>query len=497
MRALPLVALSLLASRALAAGVAPDGAVETWAVVGPIAAPGVPFEELINVVAGPEAGDESLEWIEATASPNLDLGALLGGPMSCVAYARAEVFAPAAQPVLLQIGSDDGVRVWINGEHVFANNAARAANCGDDAATATLEEGWNDVLLKVTQGMGGFGSCLRIVDRDGNAIQGLEARVPRAFPAVAPGPAIEPPPPVWASERWTGDPHFGDWEGWLLVGEEGASQERLRVAAQVMNHGDGLFRMRLLKEFDTRTPPIDILAGTWTEEAGGALQLIGGEWRATSFGGVLQGHSVGMTPKTFRLSRVVRTSPTLGAAPPAGAIVLFDGDDFDAWQPQGGGAVTWTLVDGAMQVAPRTTGIETRQVFTDMDVHLEFRAPYSPGNPHQFYGNSGVFLPGGHEVQVLMSHSSEGLVNECGGIYFVAPPRVNMCRPPLEWQTYDIAFRAERPSAPARITVRHNGVVVHDGLELPMNGQREGRFALQDHHNQVQYRNIWVTIPEG
>ena len=490
------------ASSLAAQGVSPDGAVLHWGVAGPFEEPGTPMEFLLNAEVGLENPDSVIEWtpVQLEGRLDLDLGELLGDPMNCVAFLRTEVFAPDPTEVRFELGSDDGVRLWVNGEHLYANAAARATRCREDlAGTTTLGAGWNDVVLKISQGLGGFGACLHIVGPDGEPVPGLQARAPELFvdDLVDSGPPILPPPPVWASERWTGDPHSGDWVGWMTIGDEGEEQRRMRLAGQMIAHGDDLFRFRLLEQFDTRDAPIDILAGSWNEDEGGPLELVGGEWRATSNGGVITGYSVGMTSKQFQLSRVVRPSPTLGAPPPEDAIVLFDGDDFDEWQGSGGGPVTWTLVDGAMQVTPKTNSLETKRTFTDMHLHLEFRSPYSPGNPHQFYGNSGVFFPGGHEVQVLSSYGSEGMKNECGGIYFVAPPLVNMCRAPLEWQTYDVVFFAETDESPARITVRHNGILIHDDLELPRNGQREGRFWLQDHHNQVQYRNIWVAAPES
>lgn len=198
------------------------------------------------------------------------------------------------------------------------------------------------------------------------------------------------------------------------------------------------------------------------------------------------------------LQRVERRSPTLGQAPPQGAVVLFDGTDTSQWQ---NGQKT---EDGLLM--PAATSIPT---FQDHQLHIEFRLPYQPEDEGQARGNSGIYLQGRYEVQMLDSFGLSGEQNECGGIYSVKAPDVNMCLPPLAWQTYDIEYRAARYDdrgtlvANPRITVRHNGVTIHKDVELP--GERNttaaplapgpdpGPVYLQDHGNPVRYRNIWVV----
>ncbi|MBN2451656.1 MAG: DUF1080 domain-containing protein [Lentisphaeria bacterium] len=159
-----------------------------------------------------------------------------------------------------------------------------------------------------------------------------------------------------------------------------------------------------------------------------------------------------------------------------------------------------------MEIAPKGGSLVSREIFQDHRLHLEFRTPFMPAARGQGRGNSGVYLQGRYEVQILDSFGLEGLDNECGGIYRVARPRVNMCAPPTQWQTYDIDFRAPRFDAdgrktePARITCRHNGVVIHQDLAIPGptgggsgdNLDQPGPLLLQDHGNPVQFRNIWV-----
>ncbi len=193
------------------------------------------------------------------------------------------------------------------------------------------------------------------------------------------------------------------------------------------------------------------------------------------------------------LSKLIRESKTLSARPPTGALVLFDPptNDFVGAKPSG---------DGLLGV-----GGTSKELFDDHHLHLEFRTPFQPDDSGQSRGNSGVYIQGRYELQVLDSFGLKGENNECGGIFQIAKPSLNMCYPPLSWQTYDIDFQAARYDASgrktnnAKLTVRHNGVTIHDGLDLP-NGtpgkdpesNKPGPLFLQDHGNPVMYRNIWV-----
>jgi len=198
--------------------------------------------------------------------------------------------------------------------------------------------------------------------------------------------------------------------------------------------------------------------------------------------------------KIFEMKKVERTSPTLGAKAPEGAIVLFDGTSTDHFE-------NGKLIDGQFLGA---TNCKSKEQFGDHKLHIEFRTPFMPGHRGQARGNSGVYVQGRYEVQVLDSFGLEGLNNECGGIYSLGRPIVNMCLAPLTWQTYDIDFTAPKTDADGkrvngRVTVRHNGVVIHKDVELkqgtpgglPMGDAPESLF-LQDHGDPVVYRNIWV-----
>lgn len=195
------------------------------------------------------------------------------------------------------------------------------------------------------------------------------------------------------------------------------------------------------------------------------------------------------------LERTIRKSPTLGAKPPQGAVWLFDGSTAERFN-------NGKLVQDGLLLAD----CESKELLGDHQLHLEFRTPFKPLARGQARGNSGMYLQSRYEVQVLDSFGLDGKNNECGGIYSISEPIVNMCFPPLTWQTYDVDFRAARYDdagnkvANARVTIRHNGVVIHDDLELPKGtpGRRPeaagpAPLYLQGHGNPVVYRNIWVV----
>ena len=203
--------------------------------------------------------------------------------------------------------------------------------------------------------------------------------------------------------------------------------------------------------------------------------------------------------------------PKVNASPvPSDAIVLFDGVSTKAWQGQDGGAVKWKVEEGAMIIEPGTGGITSKQGFCDAQIHIEFRIPTEPdGKDGQNDGNSGVFIMGRYELQVLNSYENDTYVNgQAGSIYKQYPPLVNASKPPMEWQTYDIIFSAPRFDAngmvtkKATMTALHNGVLIQNHAILEGNTRYRGlpRYTahgcapihLQDHGSKVSYRNIWV-----
>jgi len=194
---------------------------------------------------------------------------------------------------------------------------------------------------------------------------------------------------------------------------------------------------------------------------------------------------------------------------PSDAIVLFDGNNLDAWQHENGSAANWKVADGAMTVAAVSGDIYTRQRFGDVQLHVEWRTPAVVEGHGQERGNSGVYLQSRYEVQVLDSYDNVTYSNgQAAAVYKQYIPLVNASRGPGEWQCYDIVFRAPRFGAdgslesPAVMTVFHNGVLVQDHVELRGATTNVGEpvyqahgplpLMLQDHHNPLSYRNIWL-----
>jgi hypothetical protein len=351
-------------------------------------------------------GSNCDSWLHPAANPFIyNLAAALGTGDDRVGYLKTWIYAPRATPILLVTGSDDGLKIFLNGTAVFGANEGRAAEPGSDKTPAQLNEGWNQLLLKVTQGNGDWEAVAQVTQPDGGKITGLTHS-----PAQDAASAV----PLESSEGY-----ITEWQVSGPYVESGKNMEQL---------------------FDTQFPP----------ETGA------GEWKPM--------------PKP----------------------------DFCP-QP-----CKWRLLDnGAMEVGGG--GIMTRQRFAAHKIHIEFRLPFMPEARGQARANSGVFAQGRYEVQVLDSYGLEGKDNECGGIYKNAAPKLNMCFPPLQWQTYDITFVPAQFDAQARmtrkavITVLHNGVPIHQDLEtgttpggVDYKLLEPGPLYIQDHGNPVWYRNIWV-----
>ena len=237
-----------------------------------------------------------------------------------------------------------------------------------------------------------------------------------------------------------------------------------------------------------------------------------GQFRAVKYTGGLPGAGWDLKTKsaeegdaakiaefTKALQRVERKSPTLGAKPPEGAIVLFDGTEESLtkhWKPGAKKTDTGLLMEGC-------TSLDEMQNFS---IHFEFILPFMPNSRGQQRANSGFYLQGRYECQILDSFGLDGLDNECGGVYTVVRPDVNMCLPPLAWQTYDVDFTAakfegDKKIANAKMLFKHNGVVIHDrelvkmtpGGTLNTESAVPGPLHLQNHGDPVRYRNIWVV----
>jgi hypothetical protein len=292
------------------------------------------------------------------------------------------------------------------------------------------------------------------------------------------------------------------------------------LVAQVIPRGGGDYQINFLPEFDVKCEPLAVVRGQSSE---GVLRFAQDGWR----GKLEENHFQGSRPSggrsvSFQMKPVRRLSPRLGAKPPEGAIVLFDGAGFEQWEVHRSRVpveeIVWQLCDDFMRVAPidKETlaghSLVSKQAFQDIQLHLEFRLPLMADKTGQARANGGVALEDAnwYEIQILDSYGLEGRDNECGGIYKVAAPAINMCRPPLQWQTYDIEFHAPRYDEagnrirPGRISVNHNGKMIHTDVELPDSPQAErrrkadpasvrtGRMILHYHKNPIEYRNIWV-----
>lgn len=218
-----------------------------------------------------------------------------------------------------------------------------------------------------------------------------------------------------------------------------------------------------------------------------------------------------LTPESSELwnpvPRIV-TAPTTGA--PSDAIILFDGKDFSKWKSsKTGGNAPWTIADGAMTVKAESGDIETLEQFDDYQLHIEFRTPAVVKGNSQGRGNSGIFMQGKYELQVLDSYDNRTYSNgQAGSIYKQSMPLVNASRKPGEWQVYDVIYTSPKFNKdgmfihPAYITVLHNGVLVQNHTPIfgttPYKGKPQyevhgkGPIKLQDHDNPTSFRNIWI-----
>ncbi|MBL7044106.1 MAG: DUF1080 domain-containing protein [Pirellulaceae bacterium] len=272
----------------------------------------------------------------------------------------------------------------------------------------------------------------------------------------------------------------------------------VHVGFQVVARGDGKFDAVLYEgglpgagwNMETKTP----LSGTLRD---GTL-VLEGDGRSVTTDGISATIFDSSGSRLGYMQEIHRVSPTIGANPPRNAIVLFDGESTENLE---GAKVT---EDGLLEV-----GVTTKMPVQDFRLHLEFRTPYMPYATGQSRGNSGVYIQRRYEVQILDSFGLEGVHNECGGLYRQQPPDVNMCLPPLSWQTYDIWFTPVQwddegnKIANARLTVRHNGVAIHSDRELTNKtgaGKPEGPdplpILLQNHGNPVHFRNFWISMGE-
>ena len=297
------------------------------------------------------------------------------------------------------------------------------------------------------------------------------------------------------SSREDADADFafqGEYRGWQQAQASHRSSES--IALQVVALGDG--------RFDAVKYYGGLPGAGWKAPDKFRMTGVRSADRVALSGQQYDGEILGSNLNLFdkdgrlaaRLTRVERSSPTMGAKPPRGAIVLFGGSDLSHWKN------AKLTPEGLLQ-----PGTETVDPYNDFRLHGEFMLPYKPLARGQNRGNSGFYLQGRYEVQVLDSFGLEGVENECGALYKTKRPDTNLCLPPLQWQTYDIDFTNARfddlgqKTSNMHISVWHNGVAIHSSASIPNKtgaGQPEGPFPLsiklQEHGNPVVYRNIWL-----
>jgi hypothetical protein len=235
--------------------------------------------------------------------------------------------------------------------------------------------------------------------------------------------------------------------------------------------------------------------------------------RLLSFVAFLSSGAIAQEPGPFLAPKKeppIVTPGKTSADPPSDAVVLFGGKDLSRWHGQSGGPAKWIVRDGYVEVAPGTGDIATNDRFGDVQLHIEWATPAVPKGEGQERGNSGVFLMGRYEIQILDSYDNKTYYHgQAGSIYRQYAPLVNASRKPGEWQTYDIVFHAPKFDEQgkvidrARVSVIHNGALIQNNAEiygityddraaLYIPHSPEESLRLQDHGNPMRFRNIWI-----
>jgi hypothetical protein len=287
---------------------------------------------------------------------------------------------------------------------------------------------------------------------------------------------------------------------------EGPGEQK--VGAQVIADGDGAFTIKGFRGglpgdgWDGEADKVKVFKGKLED---GKVTFGDDDHKAIIAAGKI---SVSVGDRTFELKKATRKSSTEGMKAPEGAIVMFDGKNLDAWtKADGKTPASWTVRDdGVMQVKGGGDILSKQKFSGPFTLHVEFMLPFMPRARGQGRANSGVYLQNRYELQVLDSFGLKGLNNEAGGFYQEHDPKVNMCYPPLQWQTYDIDFTPAKfengkKTVNARATVKHNGVLVQDNVEFKKGptpggvGEDESAqgIRLQDHGNPMMFRNIWAA----
>jgi len=327
-------------------------------------------------------------------------------------------------------------------------------------------------------------SCSVTIAQENVAAANEVANEPAAVP---PEKAAAPSLPPEVDDNYS---LLGEFVGAVTVSEGKQEPLGLQIRPTGDNKFDALQYSGGLPGQELHKPELLKLAGM---RSGEFVILSGGPWAIF----VEKDHCMLVSRegnRIGRLERIVRSSPTLGAEPPKDAIVLFDGKNTEQF-------VTANMTDDGLLMQ----GADIKPMLNDFNLHVEFKLPYLPSKDDQERGNSGIYLQSRYEMQVLDSFAQEPKFNGCGSIYRYKSPDVNMCLPPLQWQTYDIVFTAPRWAADgtkirnATVTSWLNGVKVQDNVSMESKtgaGKPEEPVLLptkiQDHKDQVRFRNIWA-----
>ncbi|MEM9398653.1 MAG: DUF1080 domain-containing protein [Verrucomicrobiota bacterium] len=314
---------------------------------------------------------------------------------------------------------------------------------------------------------------------------------------------------------------MGDWQGaYIDAPPKSYGFDNPSIVAQVVGVNGGAFHVKMMNAFERRAnldfekvlKPLD-----------GIIQYKDKQWEFELGPDGWKGKRTMKRGKgkvdelPFELKRVVRISQTLRRKAPEGADVILPADTLSGFEHGDGKPATWELLPGGvLETFPRKEGnksgghLFTKNVYADCEIHLEFKLPYEPEHSGQGRGNSGIFIQNAYEVQILDSYGFESGWTEAGSIYRVAPSKVNRSRPPGQWQTYDITFRAAQFDESGKliqapeITVYHNGELIHKDQEifersgftelnrLKPHIQGPAPILLQDHGHRIQFRNFWV-----
>jgi hypothetical protein len=306
---------------------------------------------------------------------------------------------------------------------------------------------------------------------------------------------------------------MGDWLGGYINPASGYPKLTPGLAGEIIGVKDGAYEIHLFADFDKRS---EREFDKTVKPVNGKLNYADEKWKIEVTDSLISG-SFKVRIKNedvlipIELKKVQRLSPTLGRPAPAGADILFANGNLDQWEHKKDQPATWKILpEGVIECVPYSKDIQTKKLYKDFEMHLEFKMPYEPDNTGQDRGNSGLFIQGVYEIQILDSYGVPGSLRDCGAIYRVSPPKINMSAPPEQWQTYDIIFKAARFDESGKlleypvITVKHNDTLIHHLKtieEIPTHAKdgrkqepakKPGPLKLQDHKHPVQFRNFWI-----